>query len=838
MRKQVILLAILLLISVQVQAVLSDGSMKIFAVTTQGEGLSATLILEIEPGDGNVYSAITPLVGTTTQNAEREAVRIARNYSTEAGNYDYKFHIISDASVVEGPSAGSAMTLLTISLLQGRNVPKNVSVTGTITPDGFVGPVGGVFEKAKEAARQGIKLFMIPEGEANQTVKNGNTVESINLIEYGPKEWGMKIVEVKNIDQLLELAHSDIGDIEVTQGDDDFIPSYIPDPISFPENLMPLKNLNRTYLLEANQWVQEARNSVSTTLLDDTELINVLLKSLNNSEKTLEEAQLLDDQNYLYSAANYAFLAKVNAMFVKDISDNPSIVSPDSSFFESKITILKQNILDLKDDLDESIPTDKLEWHIAAKQRLTYAEASVDELLNTRTVVVGGGGIDYAEAFARIEKYEFAREWYTISNRFYGFSRDSNKKVLPNNVFEVYMDDLIRESENGLTIIDGDQEDILRRLNAAKAEKEMGWYLASTFDAASSFALVSSEIQTRDADLNSLYLILNQKIAAIDANISASEREYIWARLYLDHAKYFLESADFYSEQGYGSNAVNSLKSGIDLAFLAEAVLEVSDDMYEYYEGVPSSEFIIENNVRRQGDIMGDPDTILLIFGGIFLAVMIFTIVLFFFIWKIFFGKDDFRRHYSLASEIARVKELKRKTDEGYAIGRVTIEKHSEMSALYDEELKKLEGLLKHRTEHVFEIDRLRAELAGWEFKLQELEKHFLEGLIEKGEYRDMKERYALMINEIGKELKGEKLEMAIEKEKLIKLAHENREKTLPRKKKHLPGKKKLLPKKDLKPAKAKSKSKTISQIAKEVSEQERKKAKKSKPSKGNKSSG
>jgi len=514
-------------------------------------------------------------------------------------------------------------------------------------------------------------------------------------------------------------------------------------------------------------------------------------------------------------------------MFVKDISDNPSIISQGSSFFESKITILKQNILDLKDDLDESIPTDNLEWHIAAKQRLIYAEASVDELLNTQTVVVGGNGIDYVEAFGRIEKYEFAREWYNISNKFYGFSRESDKKVLPNNVFEVYMDDLIRESENGLTIIDGDADDIKRRLNAAKAEKELGWYLASTVDAASSFALVSSEIQTSDADLNQLYLILNQKIEAIDANIFASDREYIWARLYLDHAKYFLESANFYREQGYGSNAVNSLKSGIDLAFLSEAVLEVTDDMYDYYEDVPSSEFIIENNVRRRGDsLMDDSDMVILIFGGIFLAVMIFTIVLFFFIWKIFFGKDDFKRHYSLASEIARVKELKRKIDEGHAIGKVSVEKHNELSALYNEELKKLESLLKHRTEHVFEIDRLRAELTGWEFKMHELEKHFNNGMIEKLEYRDMKERYSLMVREIGKELKEEKLEMAIEKEKLVKLAHENRKKAPPRKKKD------LLKKKDPKPAKAKSRSKTISRIAKDINDQERKKAKKSKASK------
>ncbi|HZX34190.1 MAG TPA: S16 family serine protease, partial [archaeon] len=155
----------LALVSSTALAVTEQGSMKIYAVTTEGQGLVATLSIEIEPGTGKIWSAVTPLVGTTTQNAERTAVNVAKKFSSEVSAHDYKFTISSNASIVEGPSAGAAMTLLLVSMLSDRQPPSNVSITGTINEDGSIGAVGGVFEKVREAGKTGVKLFLIPKGE-------------------------------------------------------------------------------------------------------------------------------------------------------------------------------------------------------------------------------------------------------------------------------------------------------------------------------------------------------------------------------------------------------------------------------------------------------------------------------------------------------------------------------------------------------------------------------------------------------------------------------------------------------------------------------------------------
>ena len=68
----------------------------------------------------------------------------------------------------EWPSAGLAFTLaviddLTPGDLTGRH---RVAVTGTIEPDGTIGPVGGVAQKAITAERNGATALIVPLDEA------------------------------------------------------------------------------------------------------------------------------------------------------------------------------------------------------------------------------------------------------------------------------------------------------------------------------------------------------------------------------------------------------------------------------------------------------------------------------------------------------------------------------------------------------------------------------------------------------------------------------------------------------------------------------------------------
>ncbi len=78
-------------------------------------------------------------------------------------NYDLHIHIPAGATPKDGPSAGVAILAALTSLLSGRPVRHDVSMTGEITLRGKVLPVGGLREKILAAREAGIKVVILPE---------------------------------------------------------------------------------------------------------------------------------------------------------------------------------------------------------------------------------------------------------------------------------------------------------------------------------------------------------------------------------------------------------------------------------------------------------------------------------------------------------------------------------------------------------------------------------------------------------------------------------------------------------------------------------------------------
>ncbi|MEV4435194.1 S16 family serine protease [Streptomyces sp. NPDC049555] len=94
---------------------------------------------------------------------------------------------------VGGPSAGLLFSLGVVDKLAGDGRGGDltggrvIAGTGTITPEGEVGAVGGVSLKTQAAARDGAKVFLVPKGECSDA--------SAEL----PK--GMRLVPVTTLDQ-------------------------------------------------------------------------------------------------------------------------------------------------------------------------------------------------------------------------------------------------------------------------------------------------------------------------------------------------------------------------------------------------------------------------------------------------------------------------------------------------------------------------------------------------------------------------------------------------------------------------------------------------------------
>jgi len=146
----------------------SDVQMGIPAVDDQGNGVITTLIVELKPGRGGVLVDINQLLfWVDTQNSIRIAQRVAQEYTNlNLSDVDLTYAIETEASVIGGPSAGAAITIATIAILENKTLNPNVMITGTVDTDGNIGQVGEVVAKAKAAKDAGATLFLVPSGQA------------------------------------------------------------------------------------------------------------------------------------------------------------------------------------------------------------------------------------------------------------------------------------------------------------------------------------------------------------------------------------------------------------------------------------------------------------------------------------------------------------------------------------------------------------------------------------------------------------------------------------------------------------------------------------------------
>ncbi len=100
------------------------------------------------------------------------------------------------AGRIDGPSAGALMTVGTLAALRGDTVRKDAAMTGTINPDGTVGPVGGIPQKIEGAAKAGKKVVLIPSGQRYSL--DYKTNQQVDTVDFG-RRLGVEVKEVGDI---------------------------------------------------------------------------------------------------------------------------------------------------------------------------------------------------------------------------------------------------------------------------------------------------------------------------------------------------------------------------------------------------------------------------------------------------------------------------------------------------------------------------------------------------------------------------------------------------------------------------------------------------------------
>ncbi|HEX7097458.1 MAG TPA: endopeptidase La, partial [Acidimicrobiales bacterium] len=144
------------------------------AVPGVATGLAVTgvggdvLFVEATAMRGEPGLTVTGQLGDVMKESAQIALSYVRSRADELGidpaALERRFHVHFPAGAVpkDGPSAGITMTTALVSLLTGRVVRPEVGMTGEVTLQGRVLPIGGVKQKVLAAHRAGLREVILP----------------------------------------------------------------------------------------------------------------------------------------------------------------------------------------------------------------------------------------------------------------------------------------------------------------------------------------------------------------------------------------------------------------------------------------------------------------------------------------------------------------------------------------------------------------------------------------------------------------------------------------------------------------------------------------------------
>ena len=169
------------------------------AWTENGGEIMPVEVLLME-GKGNLQ--ITGQIGNVMQESAQAAFSYLKSRADQLHldvqlfeNLDIHIHIPEGAIPKDGPSAGITICTALVSAFTGREVHKEVGMTGEITLRGRILPVGGIREKVLAAHRAGLRTVIMPKRNAKDLIDVPKRARS-----------ELTIVLVDHIDQVLDVA--------------------------------------------------------------------------------------------------------------------------------------------------------------------------------------------------------------------------------------------------------------------------------------------------------------------------------------------------------------------------------------------------------------------------------------------------------------------------------------------------------------------------------------------------------------------------------------------------------------------------------------------------------
>lgn len=379
-----LLLAVLSVCLLAQSVAAGSGQIMLLATSERlEEGITAELFLETRPGTGKIFIESSPLSKVDTQISTKFAKEVACNYlGRNCDEMDFFYTIRAQATIIGGPSAGAAMTALTVAVLENVELNQSVTVTGTINSGNIIGPVGGISKKIEAAGNSGIKKVLIPKGDHSSFSNNSST----DLTALG-KEFGVDVVEVFEIDEaLLELTGRRFDYHNKTFGID---PRYNEVMGSLADNLC-----NRTKKL-ASEFEKFMASDSYNRSMDDF---------VQGAENLSMRGSHAESENRNYAAASFCFGANIRYRYL-------DFVSRDLEEEEvlSEIEDLKRMVAEEKAGLKGYVTISDLQVLAVVKDRLSEAYEKANSSRNALATDAFDSAL-FELAFA-IERLESARAW-------------------------------------------------------------------------------------------------------------------------------------------------------------------------------------------------------------------------------------------------------------------------------------------------------------------------------------------------------------------------------------------------------------------------------------------
>ena len=511
-------------------------------ILSNNRGTLTTISLTITSGTGNV-SVIGPTnVASSTLDSAQTAVQYAANSTgIDQNRYNFTYEIADFNTSVSGPSAGAAMTLLAVSALTHRQINSNITLTGTISPNGTIGQIGGVYDKMGAAAASGVRYAFVPYAAA------GTSEDELYYLVQ--QRFAIPLVQVQNMTQLESYAFNSAFNPYTRKTNfsvyTDYNVSGMQDASIACSNNCSMKGFD--YL--TNQTIALSRSEISKLSQDSgfSSLAGNMMAMLNQSEQ-------IAGKGYMYLGDDMAFLTYINAYYFNHNAVN-----------RSSDRVVIQNVSDYCSSITPpQITSGNYEYVLGGELRQAWGEYTINNTLSFYNST-----LDSDQVLNSISSAGEANGWCTAAQYMYTAAANDTGRAMEFN--STAIKSIAYSYLNAAT----NHSSSMYYITADRAYRE-GDYALAAIDAAYAIGLDSAP-QGNASVAN---------ITAAAASLLNSSNYGVWATQYSNEAAFYINESQTAKNQ---SAALGYAYSAYATAMLAHEVSAVTASISSSMVPVPSA---------------------------------------------------------------------------------------------------------------------------------------------------------------------------------------------------------------------------------------------------------